>query len=106
MRLLSFILSIWVIISAIVPCADAAPRMKTTQWQQQAALRTATESHQHTADQCSPFCACACCSVAGTTGNVTVTDYKAHPLREYKHFYLCLLPSEVPPSCWQPPRLA
>lgn len=58
-------MSLYVLLLSVLPCADS----HSLQRQRNEPARIVADQHTHeddqpTADQCSPFCSCACCGIA------------------------------------------
>ncbi|MCK9219503.1 MAG: hypothetical protein PHF97_11070 [Bacteroidales bacterium] len=104
MKVLSFILSIYIFYMVSLPCVDDICHIDNPSSEQTAPQNQ--DSHSDHADACSPFCICSCCSVPVTVTPVTYVDPP----------FFTLVRSIVPvtfhfisfysPFYWQPPKIS
>jgi hypothetical protein len=99
MRLISYILTFWVLLLSCIPCSDQATTSP-------AAIQfTAAAADRHTpADACSPFCICACCATNPVLSEQMVythcsSDVSVSPTSRCFSFI-----QEVLIDVWQPPQ--
>jgi hypothetical protein len=103
MKLIAYILALYVVTLTILPCIDGN--------EGNGSIKTELSSNKsHTdhneLDHCSPFCSCSCCSSPVVFQNAIVAlDFysivqKAIP--EYKASYI----SSTHRSIWQPPKIS
>lgn len=102
-RLLAFILSLYVSFLITIPCVECHDEYKLAKTE---IAHVAGRSHNQEADHCSPFCTCTCCStpVIYLAKAIQLCCYTMH-LQPYKEYRI----SEVNAptfSIWQPPQLA
>ena len=103
-KILALILSCYLLILGIVPCADKVDH----HLQKEKIENIISSAHhtdvQHGRDVCSPFCTCSCCQV-----NVDVSaDFSFISLITPSEKLLNVLQSiviERPNSVWQPPKI-
>lgn len=106
MKVVSFILSIYMLLVSFVPCTDGMDCTDTNTATH--AATTGHQDHQHEhEDDCPPFCNCSCCSIvitqpappiffADKKPGVAVT--KQFAAYQCNYFYSNLS------AVWQPPR--
>lgn len=105
MRILAFILAIYITALSIVPCADGLLQCSADS---EIELSIDDESHNHSdhQDDCTPICACACCGSSivipyfktPVQKVVISTDYFFHYTFDYSFHY-----SE---GVWHPPAVS
>jgi len=99
-KLISFILSIYILALGVIPCADAAshPYQDT-----QISISQPHTDHQQQ-DGCTPLCICNCCQIS--IDQPQNNFYIPTPVlqREYGA-KLLVNPIERPFSIWQPPKV-
>ena len=105
MKLSAFILSILVLVLSFIPCADDANAGKNLKVEQQNVKHTEQQNHNENADDCSPFCHCACCagfSINHFVAAVTHTPkYECDPTSSFLSSVAIGIASPI----WQPPQL-
>jgi hypothetical protein len=103
MKLLTIILSAYVIFLTTLPCVDKLVDIKlvgnaTTQCQ--------GHSHQEDADHCSPFCTCDCC-VSPVLTEDHIIPFNTYPIPEkYETVYTTAYVSMLFTYIWHPPKLS
>ncbi|WP_313581298.1 DUF6660 family protein [Chishuiella sp.] len=109
MKLIIFILSIYMLALSLSPCNDAYKEFNRNSTKEQSKVDEIKSQDIHE-DFCSPFCSCSCCgTVARTDFNFNsieikepkfqITDKLKFPLIDtdlYSHFY---------GNIWQPPKI-
>ena len=104
MKVLSILLSFYVLYMVSLPCVDEVINCNKILSE----ISTGHNNHHDTnhADECSPFCVCACCSVSV---DLTAFVFDTNPVR---HIQSQLIPcykeslSYFFPPIWQPPKLS
>lgn len=100
MRLIAYILTLWVLLLSCIPCSDqATTKGAVIQY-------TAAAANQHThIDTCSPFCICACCATSPVLSE-QITWSRCAPELSVTHTAFCFsFVEEFPIDVWQPPQL-
>ena len=88
-----------------MPCADAATDSKQTGANYETVKHAEQQNHDNKADNCSPFCHCACCS--GFTINHFIAvlthtpQYEIDPTSSFLSSVVIGIASPI----WQPPQL-
>ncbi len=102
MKILAFILSIYILALNFTPCEDS----KSLDSLDNTEISLATDSeHDHNAlDLCSPFCICQCCQIS-----IDIVDFYAYTLVSEDIFnsnpsYKNSVAQEVSRSLYQPPQ--
>jgi hypothetical protein len=104
MKILAFILSLYILILTAIPCIDKVQdHAKQTI---EIAQNPADHQHGQESDQCSPFCSCVCCATS-----VIHPDYSIHFksfsfLQEKFSEQTFSFVSSHFVSIWQPPKLS
>ncbi len=101
MKIIAFILSIFVFVSAVTPCSDG----KTCDELGRAEM----PHHDHSEDEnddCSPFCVCTCCGSTFLESKISITPFLAttHFFKfdfHYSFFYAFSYKEKI----WHPPIL-
>jgi len=102
MKYFAFILSVYVLVLTAIPCVDLP---KDDNLHKTELTNSATEHHEHTTDQCSPFCVCVCCAtpiINNSTIHFTCTPIAKKILTEYNKSFV----SSPFVTIWQPPKLS
>jgi hypothetical protein len=100
MKVLSIILTIYVIALTLYPCADDigldVHRTEVSQ--------PVGNSHDHDCDLCSPFCTCNCCGRTVQVSLIVFLNYtESNPVTLFFD-YACSLSKEAPSFFWRPPK--
>ncbi len=107
MKIINFILSIYLIFLSCIPCTDTKEDIAVNSTHEYA---TNHENHPHETndDSCSPFCICNCCGQTIINYHpVIVYDFPVQ-LQEIKTFnsnYNSSLVTLFSGSIWQPPQI-
>jgi hypothetical protein len=104
MKVLSMLLSMYVLYMVSLPCVDEAIDFNKT------FIEVSTAHHHHhdsnQTDACSPFCVCSCCSV---TVDLTTFVFETNPARTLQSqlipYYKESFSTYFQPI-WQPPQLS
>ncbi|NNV57800.1 DUF6660 family protein [Limnovirga soli] len=104
MKLFTFLLAVMVFALSCVPCMDGA--FTANDNKAKAEISKSSEQKNHTdADNCSPFCACNCC----TGFTLAFNTYKlVHPVLNEVDKASIHLPAKITSIAlpiWQPPQL-
>lgn len=108
MRVFAFIMSLYMLCIACLPCNDMHDdALTTTSGQQQLAPNDHHDhDHEHSLDFCSPFCVCSCCSVHLIPLSASKISFlqlaffsQEHALQNVSLSSLTLSP------IWQPPQI-
>jgi len=103
MRIIAFILALYVMVLTVIPCIDVPQdnSKHKTEFSQQK-----QDSHHHSdTDHCSPFCTCNCCSTSVILQEIPCCTECL--VSEVAIFNIYLPASFSNPSffIWQPPKL-
>lgn len=109
MKFLSFLIAILVLTLNGMPCSDAGMpehgnNGTTNARSSAAAQHSSDEEHE---DLCSPFCQCACCSLAYALpltlppGTILKTDWNEQQFASFQQH----CPAGIALPVWQPPQL-
>lgn len=114
MKIIAYLLAIYMFALAFVPCSDGGSGLVEIIYHLSGVAHDHPSSdHDHSKncgdDFCSPFCICSCCSSALDTPTepaalafyISLPRYETVPVFTDQHF----LPG-YHPSIWQPPRRA
>lgn len=87
----------------LMPCSDVAIVEDNARYE---SVKSTTDNHQNRSDECSPFCACACCSLPTVAQTLFVIGFH-HPIHppaytEYRQKDF----TNVSIPIWQPPQLS
>jgi hypothetical protein len=102
MKILAYILSLYILVLTAIPCIDIPYNNSL----QKIELTTkTTDNHQNDIDDCSPFCTCQCCATP-VVFQISIIDFKSFSFSkkiysEYTSNYI----SSLNASIWQPPKL-
>lgn len=106
MRIFAFIFSFYLLALAVMPCSDKED-CKNIGNEQTTFSTTDHSDHESDTENCSPFCACACCGQSVTNIFHPVVLYNLTPLAGQKFtIYNTSFISEVYLSIWQPPKIS
>lgn len=103
MRLLTSILSIYILGLIATPCIDEHDYRENKNIEQS---QNTNDNHHNEDDDCSPFCTCRCC-----TSPIVIKDYVVHfkcfsftikSFLEYTSDYV----SSIYSTIWQPPKIS
>ncbi|MFN8325740.1 DUF6660 family protein [Flavobacterium sp.] len=107
MKLLTVILSIYLVTLSAIPCADIKSESEV---HLEVAQTSDKDNHSHDKgnDLCSPFCICNCCGQV-TLNYVATINYdfpvQFEEIKSSKSTYTSALHSNFFGSIWQPPQL-
>ncbi len=104
MKSFAFIMALIVLALSCMPCMDEASAMSNDKAKAQISKSNSPEEHNDI-DNCSPFCACNCCS--GFTFVIT-THQIENPILPSSEKASSFLPAEIiniSLPIWQPPQL-
>ena len=102
-KILAFILSIYILALNFTPCEDSKSLESTDNTELSQAFEV---GHDHNAlDLCSPFCICQCCQI-----NIDIVDFYSYTLVSEDNFkgnpsYKNSVAQEVSRSLYQPPQV-
>ncbi|MCE5174033.1 MAG: DUF6660 family protein [Bacteroidales bacterium] len=103
MRIIAFILSIYILFLTGVPCADGLKEPIAGQVER---VAQAHADHQNDIDCCSPFCTCNCCVTPVCCQDFAI-DFKCYSIPQLQVYaYLSGFDSYNYASIWQPPKLS
>lgn len=113
MKLSIHVFSVYMILLALVPCADGNGGIIEFVNHVSGIEHTEYAHHEHhdnscTDDNCSPFCICNCCSLAIKIPNEIPLEIRV-PIQfpsDEPIFYVDVFWSEYKFSIWQPPRFS
>jgi hypothetical protein len=104
MKYIALILSIYTLYLVTTPCVDEPLNMNNPVAAQ--ATPGCPGNHSAHADACSPFCICACCSVAVTIAPVMMIDKPSALYREFMVNETATFLSSFFVTFWQPPKIS
>ncbi|WP_119080399.1 DUF6660 family protein [Chitinophaga alhagiae] len=104
MKAWSFLLSIWMLACAGLPCADRCTDADHEPAQEE--VHVPLKETRDSGDLCSPFCVCSCCAVISVLPKNAAFLNKPVILNAPVSRYLIPPVQEVADSFWQPPRFA
>ena len=100
MRLISYILTFWVLLLSCIPCSDQAATSRAV-----IQYTTAAADRHAPVDACSPFCICACCATNPVLSEQIVYS-RYSPELSVSHMAFCFsFVQECLTDVWQPPQL-
>jgi hypothetical protein len=101
MKLLAFILSIYIFALNLTPCEDGI----VSDGEVKTEVSHTTDDHQHQgSDLCSPFCICQCCHINATYYQFVYTNIDFKYISTQDFFYHKSLEKDITTSILQPPR--
>ena len=101
MKIFVFIISIFVLGLAAIPCTDIFIDKTNTE-----TISTIDRAHSSTQDYCSPFCACQCCQVQVTEFNNVIIEKPIKNKISTAYFtYDNQAGEEVYQTLFKPPRV-
>ena len=103
MKVLAFILSLYVVALTLTPCVDRLPDKHAVN--NNMTLPCSEQHHQEGADHCSPFCTCNCCATP-----VIIQDFSVHfecyPFMRRQEFANVSHQVSSPViAIWEPPKI-
>lgn len=105
MKLLTFILSIYVLLLSTVSCTDDVESHNEGD-KIEISVNTDDHNHSENCDFCSPFCSCACCgSVVTLFSNTILVDTSINRLPKYLFRYSFDYSFNYNIGVWRPPNL-
>lgn len=106
-RMIYFLLAIFTIFLALIPCQDEVKYATENDRISELRATSFDASPLHVADQCSPFCVCACCAHS-TCMHILILELipKDDLLIDSKMVftYTCKISVSEPIAIWQPPQ--
>ena len=101
MRYLAIILSIYIFVLNLAPCADYIPTNEAAKTE----ISQHTDDHQHqNSDLCSPFCMCQCCHINATYLQVTDLKFDVPYMSTQHCLHLNGIEKAFTASILQPPK--
>ena len=88
-----------------MPCADAAIDRKNNDAKHQTVKHTEQQNHDDKADDCSPFCHCACCAGFSINHFVAVLTHTPKYECDPTSSFLSSVAIGIASPIWQPPQL-
>ncbi|MCF7561605.1 hypothetical protein L3X39_13240 [Sabulilitoribacter multivorans] len=102
MKLLAFILSLYIFALNLAPCEDNAALDNEVKTEISQAIG---DDHQHQdSDLCSPFCICQCCHINATHFKFVNIKFNTIYISTQDFFYLSGTEKDFTTSILQPPR--
>ena len=103
MKILAFILSIYIFVLNIAPCEDYTVLDNEVNTEISQAVG---DDHNHlSSDLCSPFCICQCCHINTTHFKIVNIMFETSNFSTQDFFYLNGLEKEFTTSILEPPRV-
>ena len=107
MRFFAFMLSIFILTMALMPCDDA---IEYTIFQNESLIQFENHSHDHPqgeADGCTPFCICTCCGASVDIPSVTeLIVIKKKDFAELCSNYVLNYSFDFIEGIWHPPSIS
>lgn len=103
MKVICFLLSIWIVFCAGRPCADRSSVCSAEKAQMASVHMPHTDQEADT-DLCSPFCVCYCCAVSTALPKGFHFAIKTDILPVPPNTFICPPVRDYHNACWQPPR--
>ena len=100
MRIVAFILSLYVLVLTAIPCVDKPEDTAL----QKCVLSSKTADHQQEIDHCSPFCTCNCCASPKIQQEADVVFTSLEVQYDYFTAATPRLTSSHFTAVWQPPQ--
>jgi len=101
MKILTFILSLYVLVLTAIPCFDVP---KDNDLHKIELSNTSSDHQENDTDLCSPFCTCDCCVSPIINNSIikfTCTSIAQKLTTEYYNYFVSSLFATI----WQPPKL-
>jgi hypothetical protein len=106
MRIFAFILSLYITTLSVVQCADAMPP-SSNHSDIEVSLAENEHNHSDHKDDCTPFCACACCgSIVTLTTVQSLIATKIEISTDYLFYYTSDYSFDYNKGVWRPPTLS
>lgn len=102
MKILTFILSLYVLVLTAIPCVDVPKDNSMSKYE---LTNTSSDHHENDTDYCSPFCTCDCCVspiINNSTIHFTCTPIAQELITEYHNSLVSSLFAII----WQPPKFS
>lgn len=100
--------SILILTLSILPCGDTIECKDNSKTQ--IALHNDHENHNHSAEQCPPFCICACCGVQLANFDTQLISSKENNIftfqKEMISSYETIYIQKISEKIWQPPKIS
>jgi len=103
-KVLTFFLSIWILVCAGAPCVDRCTDAGHGLAQEE--VHVPFNKTHNSPDLCSPFCVCSCCAVMSVLPKSTAFFSKPAAFNAPLNQYICPPVQDVADTFWQPPRCA
>lgn len=101
MKILTFILSFYVLVLTAIPCVDVPKDNSVNKYE---LANTSSDHHENDTDLCSPFCTCVCC-VSPILNNSTIQFTYAFIAQKLIVENNNSFVSSLFITIWQPPKL-
>ena len=100
--------SIQILTLSVLPCGDTIECNDKTKTE--ITEQDDHEKHNHSSEQCPPFCNCACCGVQITNFEIQLISFKENNLFEFQKekisFYESINIQKIADKIWQPPKIS
>ncbi|WP_425312232.1 DUF6660 family protein [Pedobacter antarcticus] len=106
MKIFSLFICTIIVALSCAPCADVVASYKSTTSTTISSNSSKDNHKDFPADACSPFCACACCSISTV---FHTTNYSLNIVKFTEIAYPSAVPAKVIATSldvWQPPKLS
>lgn len=109
MKIINFILSIYLVALSCLPCADME-ESSLSHLSSEIAQNHEGHTHDKESDLCSPFCSCNCCGsitlIFVSQLNFELIPFSTSLIEAKETFYISKHFSNFYGSIWQPPQIA
>lgn len=107
MKVLTFILSLYITALSIVPCSDGIEQCRDNGETEISVLQHEHNHSDHENDLCTPFCTCACCgSLITLPTPQLISDSKVIISTTYLFAYKFDYSFEYKEGIWHPPAIS
>ena len=103
MKILAFILSVYILALNFAPCEDS--NNLDTINKSDISISNDIEHNHNDLDLCSPFCHCQCCQVHVTDFEMIDFQITSSEISSVVYFHIDKLGKNIPKSILQPPRV-
>ena len=108
MKIFWLLFSILILTLSVLPCGDEVECNDKTKTE--ITQKDNHENHNHSSEQCPPFCSCACCGVQLANFEIQSISFKENNLftfqKEKISFYETIYIQKTADKIWQPPRIS
>ena len=100
--------SILILTLSVLPCGDTIECKDNSKTE--IAQQSDHENHNHSAEQCPPFCTCACCGVQLANFDTQLISFKENTFLSFQKekisSYETIHIKKIADKIWQPPKIS